>query len=369
MFCDALRRASPAPTLRVGGLVEIPALLRELGADPLPVLSAAGLHFASLNHIDNRIPVDAADRLLGAAADHTGCSHIGLLAGQRWKPWHFGQLGELMECSPTVGDALRVFAAFQQLNSDTGAAFVLDDGDTAALGYTIYRTELRHPQHVYDAAIAVACNLMRDLCRLHWAAREVLLARPAPSDVTPYRQCFRAGVRFDHAYSAVRFSRRWLTQPLARTDPARYRELLEEVGRRDGMELIPRVHRALRVLLIQGRSSGNELAQILSLHRRTLNRRLRAEGTTFQKVLDEQRLLVARQLLLHTDSAINEIASALCYADVSAFMRAFRRWTGTTPAHFREQLRATATSHDCRGRREAATSRLSIARAHRLDAE
>ena len=91
------------------------------------------------------------------------------------------------------------------------------------------------------------------------------------------------------------------------------------------------------MLLIKGQSSGNEVAQILSLQRRTLNRRLRAEGTTFQKLLDEVRLDVTRQLLLQSQTPIEEIATALCYADVSAFMHAFRRWTGTTPARFRQE--------------------------------
>jgi AraC-like DNA-binding protein len=328
-------------TLRVGGLVELPALLRELGADPMPVLRAARLNLASLNHIDNRIPVHAADRLLGAGADHTGCSHIGLLAGQRWHLRHFGQLAELMECSPTVGDALRAFTIFQHLNSDMGAAFLLQNGDTASLGYAIYRTHVRHPEYIYDAAMAVACNLMRALCQLHWTAREVVLARCAPADVTPYTRCFRARVRFDQAYSAVRFSRRWLMQPImGGGDPKRYRALLQAIGQRDSSDLIPRVQRALRVLLIQGRSSGDELAHALSLHRRTLNRHLRARGTTFQKMLDEQRLVVARQLLLHTETPINKVAAALCYADVSAFVHAFRRWTGTTPGHFRERSSA-----------------------------
>jgi AraC-like DNA-binding protein len=90
------------------------------------------------------------------------------------------------------------------------------------------------------------------------------------------------------------------------------------------------------VLLIERRASGDALAQILSMHRRTLNRRLQAQGTTFQRQLDEVRMVVARELLLHTNSSIEEIAEALCYADVSAFMHAFRRWTSTTPARFRQ---------------------------------
>jgi AraC-like DNA-binding protein len=245
-------------------------------------------------------------------------------------------MGELMACAPTVGEALRRFVVVQHLNSDMGAAFLLEDGDTAALGFALYRTDLRSAGHVYDAAMGVACSILRSLCRLHWTAREVLLSRPAPRDPAPYRKCFGPQVRYDQVYSAVRFSARWLTQPAPSPDPARYNALNAALMARANVELVPRLHRALRLMLIQGRTSGDWAAQSLSLHRRTLNRRLREQGTTFRKLLDEARLDVARHLLLRTQTSMEDIALALCYADVSAFMHAFRRWTGTTPAQFRQ---------------------------------
>jgi AraC-like DNA-binding protein len=334
---DEAAATARAPTQRVGVLAELPALLRELRVDPGRVLAAAGLEPTVFDHIENRIPVDAIDGLFDACVEHTGCEHFGLLVGQRAHLSHLGVMSELMESAPTVGDALRSFSAVQHLNSDMGVAFVLEDGDLASLGFVIYRTDLRRPGQVYDVALTLACSIMRSLCRLHWTAREVVLARPAPRDVTPYRRCFGPHVRFDQAYSAVRFSSRWLTQPSPHADPKRHQALLEAIQARDVVDLVPKLHRALRVLLIRGSSSGDSLAQLLSLHRRTLNRRLKGQGTTFQKLLDEVRLDVARQLLLSTRTPIDEIASALCYADVSAFMHAFRRWTGTTPALFRHE--------------------------------
>jgi AraC-like DNA-binding protein len=98
---------------------------------------------------------------------------------------------------------------------------------------------------------------------------------------------------------------------------------------------VQRVCRALRLTLLQGRNSGDEVAQMLAMHRRTLNRRLKASGTTFQAVLDEVRFEVARELLTDRAIALDDIAAALGYAGVSPFMRTFRRWTGTTPGQWR----------------------------------
>ncbi len=346
---DVTEAAPPTtgiPTQRVGGLVEIPGLLRELGADPAQVLASAGLDAQALGHIDQRLPVDATDRLLAACVQQTGCPHFGLLAGQRWNLAHQGVIADLMHCAPTVGDALHSFTLVQHGNSDMGVAFVLEEEDTAALGFALYRTDLRRPEQIYDAAMGVAAGIMRGLCRLHWTPAEVLLSRPHPQDVAPYKACFGPRVKFDQVYSAVRFAKRWLIQPTPAADPRRHRALLQSIEANTGVDLVPRLRRALRVLLIQGHSSGDTLARYSSLGRRTLNRRLQAQGTTFQKLLDEVRLDVARELLAHTHTPLNQIAAALCYADLSAFMHAFRRWTGTTPAQFRQQATLQAGAHE-----------------------
>jgi hypothetical protein len=83
-------------------LAEIPALLRELAVDAAEALKRAGLAASALDRADNRIPFAAADTLLGECAAMTGCSHFGLLVGQRWHLSHFGALGQLMQKDPVA---------------------------------------------------------------------------------------------------------------------------------------------------------------------------------------------------------------------------------------------------------------------------
>ena len=327
---------------RVGGLAEISGLLREFGVDPTEVLTGAGLDPHALDHIENRIPYTAADRLLHHCAQKTGCAHFGLLVGQRWQLSHFGTLGQLMKNSPTVGAALRTLAVYQHLNSDAGAAFLLTHAGTMSLGYVIYRKDVQHPEHIYDVAIGLACSILWELCGPEWGAFELVFSHAQPVDEMPYRLYFRAPLRFDYEYSAVRFSADWAERMIPGADSERRRALMAEIEAGDSVQLISQLHRSLRLLLLNGKSSGDDLAQMLSLHRRTLNRRLRSQGTTFQKVLDEVRFDVARQLLEHTRTPIDDIAAALCYSELSAFMHAFRRWTRTTPAEWRRSAIGTS---------------------------
>jgi AraC-like DNA-binding protein len=323
-------------TQRVGPLTVIPGLLGDMGVDAADVLARVGLEPHALDHIEDRIPFLSAAGLLHHCVQATGCPHFCVQAGQRASVSHFGPLGELMLNSPTVGDAMRIMAVHQRLHSEVGAVFLQSDESTAALGYTLYRDNVPHQPLIYDMTMTVACAFLRELCGPRFVPSEVTFSRDAPPDLTPYRRHFHAPLRFNHEYSAVRFPGRWLEQAIPGADSERYRTLSQALAARDSSELVTDLRRALRLLLIAGRSSGDDVAQALSLQRRTLNRRLQAQGTTFQQVLDEVRFEVARHLLGQTRARVADIAAALCYSDVTAFAHAFRRWSGTTPAKWRE---------------------------------
>ena len=69
---------------------------------------------------------------------------------------------------------------------------------------------------------------------------------------------------------------------------------------------------------------------------RTLQRRLASEGTSFRALVDQERVGAARAFLALPDLGADEIADRLGYSEASAFVRAFRRWTGTTPGEYRQ---------------------------------
>jgi AraC-like DNA-binding protein len=116
---------------------------------------------------------------------------------------------------------------------------------------------------------------------------------------------------------------------------------------------IARLRIMVRKGLARGKASAVALASQLDLHRRTLNRRLQARGTTYQRILDDVRFELACELLAEGTLSVAEISSRLGYAETSAFSRAFRRWSGTSPARWRATPRdaATATRAAPRGAR------------------
>ena len=102
---------------RVGPLVVIPSLLRELGAEPSEVLANAGLDMAALNDVDNWIPFVTVGKLLRECGVRTECGHFALLIGQRTSLSPLGLPGEMARYSATLGAAIQAFIVYQHLNS------------------------------------------------------------------------------------------------------------------------------------------------------------------------------------------------------------------------------------------------------------
>jgi AraC-like DNA-binding protein len=331
------RPSEGAPGNRlVGALTAIPALVRKFGVDPESVLREAGVTSEMLADPSGRIAWESAVRLVRLAALRTDCPHFGLLAGREWRLLDLGLLGELVRHSPTVVSALHELIVYRHLNSEGALFFLRQQDDVADLGYAAYVPFAEPMNHFYDGVLAAIMNFMRELCGHGWNPSAVFFAHAPPIDVRPYFECFRVPLHFDSAFYAVRFAAKWLTRPVEGAEPERLRLAREQANAADGGVLADRVHRAVRTLLLYGKASGADISQALAIHRRTLNRRLSAEGTTFQQVLDRVRFAVAKELLENSELALPEIASALGYANSVAFIPAFRRWAGMTPGVWRQ---------------------------------
>jgi len=329
---------------RVGALTVVPALLRQLGADPEIVLAAAGVDASALEFSENTIPFAAFGRLLDESVRRSGCEHFGLLVGQAWHLSNMGLVGALVRHSPTVGDGLRSGVVYHHLNSQGAVVFLRERGSMAEFGYAIYHRKLQSASQISDGALAALVNYMRELCGTGWVPAEVLVAHAPPADAAPYRRLFRCPVRFNSEFNALRFAAHWLDRTVSGADKRLLRDLEKQAGALMQPDLIEKLHRSLRVLLLSGITSGDAVADVLAMHRRTLNRRLKAHGTTFREVLEDVRFEAACQLLRATHLTLDDVAAALGYAGVSPFTRAFRRRSGTAPGQWRHAVQTRDVS-------------------------
>jgi AraC-like DNA-binding protein len=326
----------------------VPALLCQLGVDPASVLGAAGLDATALALANNTIPYAAFGRLFEEGVKQTRCDSLGLRIGRCWNLSAMGLVGQLVRNSSTLRDGLQLAIVYHHLNSHGGVAFLRERGAMVEFGYAIYYRGVRGADQIYDGVLAALVNYMRELCGTSWVPTEVLVAHAPPDDVSPYHRLFKSPVRFNSEMNALRFSTRWLDRPVAGADSRTLRDLEKLAGAFPQPDLIEKLQRSLRVLLLSGVTSGDVMADVLAMHRRTLNRRLKAHGTTFREVLDDVRFEAASQLLSETQLALDDIAVALGYAGLSPFTRAFRRRWGVSPGQWRQAARTNLQDEPAR---------------------
>lgn len=333
---------TPPGTVRVASLSSIPRVLQKLGFEPASVLAEMGFDMDLLDDPDNIIGYSERGHLLQRCVEKTGCPHFGLLFGQLTGTSAFGFSGFLMQQSPDVATALESFVRYLHLHVRGATVYVAGREESTFIGYSIIETGTEAIEQIQDAAVAVACNIMRKLCGPKWQPIEVSFAHDKPADVRPFRKFFGAPLIFNAEQSGLRFASSWMRKALPEADPA-LRALLEkqvnQLESRYAQDYAEQVRRVLHSAVLTHHASAGYIARFFSIHERTLHRRLRSCGTSFRELLEDSRCEIARQLLESSSMSIGEIATNLDYSDGSAFARAFRRHCGTTPSAWRDSHR------------------------------
>jgi AraC-like DNA-binding protein len=327
-------------------VIGIPAVLESLGSNAAQVFSEARVPLSLFDEPDHAISLSVVDRLLKQCVASTGCEHFGLLVGKKGGQSSFGLIGLAVRDSPDVETALRRLGFYLKLYYG-GSVMTLDvSGRLAILGYAIRQPGVEMASQIEDGALAIFFNVMRDLCGAEWLPIEVRFAHRRPQSVRPYLDFFGTTLQFNAEQSGLVLSANWLARTLPAIDPDLSRLLQREIAVLESIrdeEFPKQVSGVLQTSLLAGHGSADQVAAALSMHRRTLSRRLAACGTSFAALADEARFEIARHMLANTTMSIGQIATMLDYTEASAFTRAFRRWSGTTPAAWRTQQRLART--------------------------
>ena len=327
-------------SVRVAGMVCIPDLLREMGAEPAGVFERAGSNPTRYSDPDNRVTYAESGRLLGECVRSTDCEHFGLLVGQRYHLLQLGTTGTMIQASPTVREALLNFAKHIDLHDEGGVLELREEPEYAELNFSIHLVGIEALDQIYDLCAAVMTVFMRALCGRQWTPAEVYLPRKKPHSLRPYRQFFRSVVLFNSHVWAITFSNDVLEQKVSSADQVLLKSLEKEAGKlhkTHPWEMTDRVYSAMQQGLLTGRHSAGEVAAHLGMRERTFHRRLKNEGTTFRREMDRARLTTSLNLLKNSSLSVLEIAQAMGYCDSSTFIRAFRRWTGERPTDIRKR--------------------------------
>lgn len=306
-------------------------------------LGAAGIERTTLANPDARLSFSRYHRAQELAVDWTGDPALGLHVGERAPLSAFHVVGFVCAHCSTLRQAISALARYGPLLFDVDAPTLEEEGPRATLGYRF--TYGSGPSDRMGAEFAIAATVqMGRMCLGRVAAPlEVGFEHAAPAYVDEYRRVLGAPVRFEAPATLVSFDRALLDAPLLHANPDLLRILATEAERKlAGLPEAPLSDR-VRAMVLEENDAGHaqrltmeEVARRLGLSERSLRRRLREEGSSYAEVVEAAVAAVARRRLRDERATIKAVADELGFSEVSAFHRAFKRWTGMTPQQFRQ---------------------------------
>lgn len=311
------------------------------GQDVGALLESLGLAPSLLASPDHRVPVELYARVwLGLAAAH-GDEFFGMDS----RPLRVGSFSFLCRTGisqPTVRQALLHTLNFLGLMLDNFQGRLIT---TQSLAEVVLRENGNPPQRAfaYFTFWMIVHGLACWLAGRRIPLLAVELRCTEPDYIADYQVMFSENLRFDRPTTRIIFAAEALDLPIRRSAADLQAFLSQAPGNilvryRDANSLASQIKLYLRGVSPAHWPISDELARSLCMSPSTLRRRLAAEGLQYQAIKDSLREEQATRWLADPSISYADIAEQLGFADVSAFYKAFRKWTGTNPGHYRQLI-------------------------------
>ena len=337
----------PAGSVSATYLQALLVYLHRQGHEPEALLARARLTPEGLAQCDRRIAASAYLRLLDEGMRLTGDDCLGLHLGEAVRPGDYGVLGQLLMSCATLADALHRQARYAALVASLGRVSLDDEppreGCEALLAHVWQPLLAQQQRQLSEETLAGWVSFGRWISGLDIAPVEVRFQHAAPADTREHQRIFRCPVLFAQADNALVFPKRLLAMPLGQAD-AQVCAMLDAYADRQLSELnqggilLERVRQVLMAQLAEQRPELPVIAEALALSPRSLQRRLREAGLSFNQLVDETRQLLVLNYLREPSLELAEIACRVGFSEPTSLQRAFRRWTGMSPDEYRRHL-------------------------------
>jgi AraC-like DNA-binding protein len=349
-------RMKSEPTIAAGFAKAFLDFVVKKGADGRQLLDTAQLSADELNDADSHVPLASYMTLMETAIEICNEPALALQFGEAVRLQDISILGLVGHCE-TAAEAREQANRFGRLAVDDGGADAsngvefIRDGRNVWLNFpgALY---IENPLFTESALARCVCD-GRAFAAMHpdkaWPPpKAVSFTHAEPSYRAEYDRIFRMPIRFSGNKNGILFGEELLSVRVA--PPNKYVSRLvkrQAEGLLQQLDTSSSARRQVEDLLMPmlhtGEANIEAVARTLGVSRQTLFRKLKEEGVTFEKILDQLRHRLALRCLKRENISVNETAYRVGFSDPAAFSRAFKRWTGSSPRAVRKEARAVGS--------------------------
>jgi AraC-like DNA-binding protein len=332
--------SSPSPSISISTVSDVYHVLLDRGMSEQELAQQSGISRKDIENLDARIPISKLNKIWDIAKDYTQQAEIGLYVGEEIDPARFSVVAQASFQCETLRDVLQVYARFFSIVNEA-ACLTLKEGDEwATLEFKSLSPDcycISEMERMVVTALA-RCDYLTGR-RIKVQCFNFQHAQP--EYIAKYQEVCKGELKFSQEQTGVVFKKSALDLKVKHGNPyllsvlTSYAEkLLRKVA--SSSDIKDKVRRFIRRHLAEDAELDVErAAKALNMSRHTLYRKLKKEQVSFQSLVEEVRQREAERYLKENKVSISEVAFLLGFSELSAFSRAFKRWTGESPAKFR----------------------------------
>jgi AraC-like DNA-binding protein len=327
-------------------LAQVIQFAAQQGASPVQLSALTGHSLAELNTDELFFPAGIYNAVVEQAVEQSGDSLLGLHLGDYLSLSAAGLIVQIVQSSRTVHEGINYLVEYANLGCQAMPFQLIEHADEWELAVEPHPVWLQQSpiavRHTMDGSMVFTLREFHSLTRQRFNPRRIHFAYSRPRQNLEYERIFQCPIRFDQPRTALFLEKKHLQEPVITSD---YRllsiliqyaqEKLEKLPQQGSTSFAKIVQDSIINLVKPEFPTIQRVAASLNLSVRSLQRKLKAEGLTYKGLLDELKQQFALDYLRNPALSIKEIAYLLDYAEPSSFIRTFKRWTGKSPAEYR----------------------------------
>jgi AraC-like DNA-binding protein len=313
-------------------------LAKSLDLDAPQLMRGVGLDPAVLTVPDKWIPAAAVARLLDLSAKTSERPDFAVRLAELRRLSTLGPLSVVLREEPDLRSVLKLLLRFEHSYNEALRMRLDESEEMATLRIWFEFGEPAPTGQALALGAAALHGIVRECIGPHWRPLAICFQHRAPADLTTFHRSFGPGLQFEHDFTGMVFYSSDLDAPNRLTDPLMRpyaQRFLDSVIDPRAATFKDQVRELMEFLLPLGKCSMDQVARALGVDRRTLHRRLAAEGETYSSILHGTRAGLAERFLASDRHSMIDVALLLGFAAPSAFSRWFHQQFGVSPSEWR----------------------------------